>query len=797
MVTRGLPWRQSNSASEPGQNRRTLSVAMALHPVLARIAAPFGVVLAGAAIAGLAAPLLAPLEARSGDLRLRLRGEAPPARVVAVPVDADALQHFGRFPWPPHVVPGAFAALHAAGASAVVFDLPRRAEGLAIPPDVEGLSAIDAAEYALQYALVEHSKEIERLRAIAAREVAADDVSGMLRLFAPGADMSLVPARVENVFAFSALGEETAASTDAAREDAFLRRFAAPPDGFPGRSIPAVVAVELPPESGADAFGVAELGADTDGVVRRHAPALRYGDHVLFSLAFAGVLQHLSIDPATVRLEGPALLLPDVPDGAGGRRTRRVPLDAGGRLLVAYERDAALPTVSFRDLVERGDDPAVAGALAGSLAVVYLASERTLEESPLGSLPGGRLHAHIARAILAGDFIAPAPVWVAAAWLGALALLLFGAGTLLGTPRLVPATLVLAAAHTLAAFAAMRGAGVLVPLVSPLSFVMVAGTLLVWHRARLADAERRRLDQLLADLRGAKDDTDLRGRLARLELEVERTPIRLGPYRLTGLIERGGMGAVFRAIDESLQRPVAVKIVADAEGEMRQRFQREAELVARISHPNVVQVYGVGEHGGVPYFAMELVDGESLARRLVSGGPMEPIAALRLAAQIARGLQAAHEHGIIHRDVKPSNVLLARGTAKIVDFGVARAGETGLTGTGAILGTADYMSPEQAQGLPLDHRSDLYSLGVTLFRMLAGSLPFSGESAVGVIYMHVHLPPPDLREARPGLPDEIGALLASMLAKQASQRPADAASLATRLDALASELESREKRPQA
>jgi serine/threonine-protein kinase len=231
---------------------------------------------------------------------------------------------------------------------------------------------------------------------------------------------------------------------------------------------------------------------------------------------------------------------------------------------------------------------------------------------------------------------------------------------------------------------------------------------------------------------------------------------------------------------------------------MRARFQREAELVARISHPNVVQVYGVGEHAGVPYFAMELVDGESLARTLAKGGPMEPVAALRLAAQIARGLQAAHDHGIVHRDVKPSNVLLTRGPtgvlAKIVDFGVAKGGEAGLTGTGAVLGTADYMSPEQAQGHPLDHRSDLYSLGVTLFRMLAGSLPFSGESAIGVIYKHVNLPAPDLRDARPDLPVEIARLLAKVLEKQAMNRPASAAVLADQLEALASDLEAGAKR---
>lgn len=747
---------------------------------------PFGLVAAAAIAATVVAPLLAPLEARSQDVRLRMRSPAPDARVVAVPVDASALARYGRFPWESHVVPEALAALHSAGATGVVFDFPIEQQALAISPEeTRGMTDVEAAEYLLRRAHISHATTIERLRALATREVSASDAAALLARFMPAEDLSLTPARVPTVLAFSAARAEEellAAPDQAVRERRFLDRAGLPPAAFAGVTLPELFAVDLPADDQSDSFGVADLRPERDGVVRFHAPVQRYGASVLPSLPLAGALRHLGIDPATIRVEDRRLVLSE---------TISLPLDDEGRLLIPWASRDELPTVSFVDLLEHHEEARVREALAGSLAIVHIAASRAGMPTALGPMPPGRVQAHIARALVSGDAIVLASSRVAWAWLGTIALVLLASGAFLGTSRLVPASLLLAVLHVGGAVLVVRTSGVLVPAVAPLAFIAVGGIALVWSGARVAEAERRRLDTLLADLRGATDDADLRGRLERLELEVERTPIRLGPYRLTGLIERGGMGAVFRAVDESLQRPVAVKIVADAEGEMRERFRREAELVARISHPNVVQVYGVGEHGGVPYFAMELVDGESLARKLVADGPMEPVAALRLAAQIARGLHAAHEHGIVHRDVKPSNVLLFQGTAKIVDFGVAKSGESGLTGTGAILGTADYMSPEQAQGLPLDHRSDLYSLGVTLFRMLAGSLPFSGESAVGVIYQHVHLPAPDLRDARPDLAPEIGELLASMLQKQAMNRPKDAASVAERLDALAADLVAR------
>ena len=772
---------------------------------MVRAAVPLGLVGAAAGISILAHPLLAPLEARSEDVRLRLRGEPPPAvPVVAVPVDAAALGRFGRFPWESDVVPGALAALHAAGARAVVFDFPIAPGGISVPAEeTRGMTELEAAEYLLRRAHVSHANALARLEATAPTAVPADLAAAVLGRFMPDADgsPSLEPARVPTVLAYSVArhaDEVVALPGQEVREPAFLDRFALPLEGFGRAPLPEAAAIDLPPDDAADAFGAVLLAPDPDGTVRRIAPVLRLGDRVLLSLPLAAVLEALGADASAVSLEDGLLRLPpstSMPNGdAAPRAVPALPLDRLGRARIGWVDDAALETLPFTDLVDRGTEPDVRARLAGALAVVYLAPSRGGVPTPAGVVPPGRVHAHAARAILAGDAVRDAPRALANAWLGLIAAALAGAGLAFPAGRLVPAALLLAAVHVAGAFALVPAAGVLVPLLAPLALIATGATALVWRSARAADAERRRLDRLVAELRDATDDADLRARLTRLELDVERTPLRLGAYRLTALIERGGMGAVFRAIDEPLQRPVAVKIVTDADADLRARFRREAEIVARITHPNVVQIHGVGEHAGIPYFAMELVEGVSLARRLASGGPMEPVEALRLAATIARGLHAAHERGIVHRDVKPSNVLLAGAVPKIVDFGVARAGESGLTGTGEILGTADYMSPEQAQGLTLDHRSDIYSLGVTLFRMLAGTLPFSSESAVGVIYKHVNLPAPDLREARPDLAPEIGQLLAEMLAKQPTQRPESAALLADRLEALAETLASRAAR---
>ena len=221
------------------------------------------------------------------------------------------------------------------------------------------------------------------------------------------------------------------------------------------------------------------------------------------------------------------------------------------------------------------------------------------------------------------------------------------------------------------------------------------------------------------------------------------TPNSLGRYELTAQIARGGMSDVFEARDRLLDRKVAVKILHDRFAETDTfvaRFRKEARAVANLSHPNIVSVYDWGEEDGTYFMVMELVRGRSLRDIIQAEGKLLPRRATEIAAEIAKALDAAHRSGVIHRDIKPGNVLLTTdGSVKVTDFGVARArnASEGLTKVGSVIGTATYFSPEQASGDPADERSDIYSLGVVLYEMLVGRPPFRGESAVSVAYQHV------------------------------------------------------------
>ena len=221
-----------------------------------------------------------------------------------------------------------------------------------------------------------------------------------------------------------------------------------------------------------------------------------------------------------------------------------------------------------------------------------------------------------------------------------------------------------------------------------------------------------------------------------------------GRYRLRSLLGRGGMAEVWQGLDERLDRPVAVKVLdrrALEDPTVVARFDREARAVARLAHPNIVSVYDVGVDDDMPYLVMELVHGQSLAA-LIDGGPISIDDAVNVAVQVCDALQAAHEAGVVHRDVKPANILIApAGTVKVCDFGIARvsqATQAGLTRSHVTVGTAEYMAPEQASGGPVDARTDLYALGCVLYAMLTGSPPFHGDNALGVMWQHVNQPVP-------------------------------------------------------
>jgi serine/threonine-protein kinase len=260
-----------------------------------------------------------------------------------------------------------------------------------------------------------------------------------------------------------------------------------------------------------------------------------------------------------------------------------------------------------------------------------------------------------------------------------------------------------------------------------------------------------------------------------------------GRYRLVEVIGRGGMSTVYRAIDAKLRRTAAVKVLspalADADPVSLARFEREAQAAARLAHPGIVAIYDTGVDGDIRFIVMEYVPGRSLDELLRSDGRLEPARAVYIAEQVASALAVAHTAGIVHRDIKPGNVMVTDdGSVKVLDFGIARAvdGST-LTQTSSVVGTAAYMAPEQAAGKRADDRSDIYSLGCLLYTMLAGGPPFTGEVSAAVLGQHLHADPPSPRDANPEVPPALDALVTQMLAKDPDARPQTAFEVRDRL----------------
>jgi beta-lactam-binding protein with PASTA domain/tRNA A-37 threonylcarbamoyl transferase component Bud32 len=249
-------------------------------------------------------------------------------------------------------------------------------------------------------------------------------------------------------------------------------------------------------------------------------------------------------------------------------------------------------------------------------------------------------------------------------------------------------------------------------------------------------------------------------------------------YEVKRGIARGGMAQVYLARDQLLDRPVAIKVLFPEfarDPNFVERFRREAQAAANLSHPNIVAIYDWGQERGTYFIVMEFVEGRSLRDLIHSEGPLPPAQAAGIGAEIAEALAFAHRSGVVHRDIKPGNVLMTEsGRVKVTDYGIARAtqGDTGeaLTQTGAVMGTATYFSPEQAQGLPVDGRSDVYSLGVVLYEMLSGEPPFSGDTPVAVAYKHVREEPPMLSDRMPTMPHDLERIVFSAMSKDLDTR---------------------------
>src|SRR4051794_24748330 len=265
-------------------------------------------------------------------------------------------------------------------------------------------------------------------------------------------------------------------------------------------------------------------------------------------------------------------------------------------------------------------------------------------------------------------------------------------------------------------------------------------------------------------------------------------------YELQEVVGTGGMSTVYRAVDTLLERNVALKILHPHYGgdaEYVERFRHEARSVAQLSHPNIVTVIDRGESDGQQYIVFEYVDGESLKQLVDRSGPLPARRAIELTLQVAEALAFAHNAGLVHRDVKPQNVLVTEdGEAKVTDFGIARSldVEHGVTQTGTVLGTSNYLSPEQARGQTVTPATDVYSLGVVLYELLTGEVPFPGETFVAVAMKHINEEPPSVLERRPDVPVRLAAAIDRALAKEPRQRFASMDAFAAELEACLAEL---------
>jgi eukaryotic-like serine/threonine-protein kinase len=270
--------------------------------------------------------------------------------------------------------------------------------------------------------------------------------------------------------------------------------------------------------------------------------------------------------------------------------------------------------------------------------------------------------------------------------------------------------------------------------------------------------------------------------------EIPENTVVDGRYRILNKIGSGGMADVYCAEDTHLGRRIALKLLHRRfaqDGEFVERFRREASSAAGLQHPNVVGVYDRGEFDDTYYIAMEFCDGRSLKDVIRSEAPLDVRRAIAITRQMLLAARFAHRRNVIHRDLKPHNVILdGEDGVKVTDFGIARAGASDITQAGAIMGTAQYLSPEQAQGKPVTEASDVYSIGVVLFELLTGKAPFEGESAVAIALMHVNQPAPSPQELVPTIPSDLNAVVLKALAKDSAERYPDAESFLRDLDAV-------------
>lgn len=731
-----------------------------------------------------------------------LRAKGHPAaevseRIVPIPVDDASTERVGKWPWKRPVTGELAKDLHDAGARVVLLDLTFKDASDPVEEDARFVEIVSGAPSTI--AAYGGNEVADR------EEEIAESQRSSLAAFVPR-----IPLDVQG-------------AAEAFPDAPVVERLNLPIPGFVG-------ALATGGDAGRPSIALAKTTKDPDGKVRYMPLLFRWDPNEraraiadpgerrwLPSLVLATLCRWYGVDPTTLRAERGVLVLPGA-HGPGDTEMRdvRIPVDSGGRLLVHYAKSGRLAAPfhsAYRARSAFVTDERARPKVKDRIAVVYTSftSAGDQHATPLTrEMPGGVINAEAINTVLTGDYVRVAPSWALPLMLTLIGVLLVAFSARWTSYRLVGAWLLLVFFLFVVGFSLFNAATILVELAAPAAMALAGGAGVVVYKTWIEDRERVDLlftmralqNQAMKErMAGAQSVTlgnqatapsatatagDAMKRSADYgkfidslrDIEsLENTYIGKN-YRMLHLIDEGGMGIVFKAYDEALDRTVAVKVLTRFSAKLLRRFQNEAKAVGRLQHPNVVQVYEMASEGDIPYIVMEYVHGKSLSQRIRDDGPLPVVPALEVLLQVARGLDAAHVRQIIHRDIKTSNILLAPdGTAKIIDFGIAKIFRTGhdangdgLTGEKEIVGTADYMSPEQGSGKPVDARSDIYSLGITLFRVLTGRLPFRAEDTVAVLLKQIRDPLPDIRQYSPDVPPELIRVLHKMVEKKPEDR---------------------------
>lgn len=744
---------------------------------------------------------------------------APSPDVAVVAIDDASLGRIGPWPWPRTYHARLIDQLSAGGAKVIVDLLP-----LSVAEDARGLD------------------EIRRLARVAENDLVLGSNTLLAQELQRSATLLDTDTQLANSIARSRRTVLAVESVAGAQP-----RIQTPPAGIKDKVwnsrlslVPSVQDFRWPLSSmvrGATGLGHAQMRLDRDETLRTHDLLITGNGRVMPSVALTAAMafQGRNVASLPLHVSSEQLRIGDqviATDGPGRVRPQFYAALAAGRAPMFrtsyYEvLSGAMSASNFKDKI----------VFIGAVTPAVGPAAYTAVDTPVRrNLSQVETLAHVTGSLLSGHSIRH-PLWAdgvtALATLMVLAVLWWGLPRWTAVPRTMAAVFVVVAGLA-AAHIALGRHGLWVPAGLPI-LTMVAGYLAIgtFHllsraaghvqAAQQAEAQTAQSLRALADVLASQGHADAASAVAQQAARlgsrsvgvvpstgadaVQReaaaaTPLpppdTLGRYKLEGEIGRGAMGAVFAARDPTIGRAVAIKTMAlsrefqgEALEDARVRFFREAELAGRLQHRDIVTIYDAGEEGGLAYIAMERLNGHDLSEYVLPAQRLPVPVVLRVLARVAEALAYAHEVGVVHRDVKPANIVvdLDRDVVKVTDFGIASVVDAPGAGNAPLVGTTYFMSPEQLAGLPLDGRSDLYSLGVTLFQLLTGVLPLRSESLEGFLHAVMHEHAPDVRSLRPELPEALGNIVALALEKRPETRYANGRQLAADLRMVAELIE--------